>query len=119
MMLMVRDTLKIHVRLAPVDMRKAINGLTALIVDEFNLSPQSGHLFLFYNRKKDKVKIVYWDRNGFVLHYKRLERCRFKLSSSTEKDNIEITAEQLQWLLAGLDFQLMATFNEIDYTNYY
>jgi len=118
-MLTQRDGFNIYVRQGPIDMRKAIDGLTALILDEFGLSPQSGHIFIFYNRKKDKVKLIYWDRNGFVMYYKRLDRGRFKFSISWENGVLEITADQLQWLLSGLDFQLMHEFNENDYTHYY
>ena len=100
-------------------MRKSINGLSALILDVFEKSPQSEHLFLFYNRSKDKVKLIFWDRNGFVLYYKRLEKGRFKLKKSSDNQTIEITQNQLQWLLAGLDFQLMQEFNEINYSQFY
>jgi len=118
-MLTLREGLKIFVSLTPVDMRKSIDGLNALVLDELKCAPQSGHLFLFYNKKKDKVKMVYWDRNGFVLHYKRLDRGRFKLSTSEKEDVIEIEEQQLQWLLAGLEFQLMQAFNELNYEYYY
>ena len=117
-MLTLREGTQVFMRQGPTDMRKSIDGLTALVVDEFSDSPQSGHLFLFCNKKKDKVKIIYWDRNGFVLHYKRLDKGRFKWLTA-ESRNLEITTEQLQWLLAGLDFALMKTFDELSYSNYY
>jgi len=113
------ESVKIYLQQEPVDMRKAINGLTALIVDHFAESPQSGHLFIFYNKKRDKVKAIYWDKNGFVLHYKRLDRLQFKFTPSIEDGVLEINRNQLQWLLAGLDFQLMEQFSELNYTNYY
>ena len=100
-------------------MRNSINGLSALIGDVFEQSPMSRHLFLFYNKAKDKVKLVFWDRNGFVLYYKRLEKGRFKLKQSLDKKTIELTKEQLDWLLAGLDFQLMHEFSELNYSQYY
>lgn len=118
-MLTLREGLKVFLYLTPVDMRKSIDGLNALVLDELKHSPQSGHLFLFYNKKKDKIKIVYWDRNGFILHYKRLDKGRFKLAKSGDDSALEINEKQLQWLLAGLDFQLMHTFNELKYNNYY
>ena len=58
------------------DMRKAINGLSLLVTDQMELDPFSGHLFAFCNRKRDMVKILYWDRNGFCLWQKRLEKDR-------------------------------------------
>lgn len=118
-MLNVPEGLKVNLCLSPVDMRKSINGLSALIIDVFEAAPQSRHLFIFHNKAKDKVKIIFWDRNGFVLYYKRLEKGRFKFNKSQTEGSFEITHEQLQWLLAGLDFQLMHEFNELDYSKYY
>ena len=118
-MLTPNEDMKIYVQLEPVDMRKAINGLTALIVDNFSLPPQSGDLFIFHNKSRDKVKAVFWDKNGFVLYYKRLDRGKFKLSTSATMDKLEISHDQLQWLFAGLDFQLMNQFSHLNYEQYY
>ena len=116
---MPREGIKVYVQLTPVDMRKAINGLTALVVDNFSLPPQSGDLFIFYNKSRDKVKAIYWDKNGFVLHYKRLDRAKFKFSKSAKDGALEISHDQLQWLFAGLDFQLMNQFSDLNYEHYY
>lgn len=118
-MLSLLDDIKVFVSMVPVDMRKSINGLSALVVDTFASSPQSRHIFLFYNRSKNKVKFIFWDRNGFVLYYKRLEKGTFKFKKSPDNNTIEITQDQLEWLLAGLDFQLMNKFNELNYSTYY
>jgi len=118
-MLSLPESTKVFVSLAPVDMRKSINGLSALILDVFEQSPQSMHLFLFYNKSRDKVKLIFWNKNGFVLYYKRLDKGKFKFSRTAVDNTIEITSDQLQWLLAGLDFQLMREFNEINYSHYY
>ena len=118
-MLTLRDSLKVFIKLAPVDMRKSINGLTALVADELTESPQSGHVFVFYNKARDKVKLVYWDRNGFALHYKRLDKGRFKMKNVDGVDECEVSEQQLNWLLAGLDFDLMGQFNELKYDKYY
>jgi len=67
----------VHLATEPVDMRKSINGLSVLVADHLELSPLSGSLFVFYNKARDKIKILYWDRNGFCLWYKRLEKHRF------------------------------------------
>jgi len=117
-MLSVGESTQIYVALSPVDMRKSIDGLVALIVDDFNASPQLGHVFVFCNKARNKVKLVYWDRNGFVLHYKRLDKGRFRIKRN-RTGRLEISAQQLQWLLAGLEFQLMQEFNELNYTHYY
>ena len=118
-MLTLREGFKVLVSLSPVDMRKSIDGLCALVVDELRQDIQSSQLFVFYNRNRDKLKLIYWDKNGFALHYKRLERGKFKLSPSVDKKSLEISGNQLQWLLAGLDFQLMAEFSELNYSDYY
>lgn len=92
-MLIPVEEAKIYIQMDPVDMRKSIDGLTALIVDNFSMQPQSGSLFLFYNKKRDKIKSVYWDKNGFVLHYKRLDKGRFKLSKSITDGTLEINRQ--------------------------
>lgn len=118
-MLKLRDDIKVFVNLEPVDMRKAIDGLSCLVLDTLSEAPQSGHVFVFTNRAKNKVKCLLWDRNGFVLHYKRLERSRFKFPAVNDHGVIEVSQEQLCWLLAGLDFFLMREFCELNYAHYY
>ena len=114
-MLKLRDGIQIYVSLSVIDMRKSIDSLSALVVQEFKSEPQSGHLFIFFNRCRDKVKILHWDRNGFLLHYKRMEKHRFVLPSRPEMTQIMITETQLNGLLAGLNFELMGDFSEIEY----
>jgi transposase len=113
------DAVKIFVQLSPIDMRKSIDGLTALIVDEFSMSPQSGSIFIFYNKDRNKVKAIYWDKNGFILHYKRLDKGRFKFSRSPLDRILEINQDQFQWLFSGLDFQLMQEFSHLNYEHFY
>ncbi|PIQ42605.1 MAG: IS66 family insertion sequence hypothetical protein [Gammaproteobacteria bacterium CG12_big_fil_rev_8_21_14_0_65_46_12] len=117
-MLSFGEQVSVHLALSPIDMRKSIDGLVALVVDELEQSPQSGDVFVFYNKARDKLKLVYWDRNGFALHYKRLDKGRFRVERN-QAGRLEITTQQLQWLLAGLEFQLMQQFNELNYTHYY
>jgi len=109
--------LSIHVSLIPIDMRKAINGLSALVIDIFEKPASCGDLFIFYNRARDKVKLLHWDKNGFGLYYKRLEKGKFKFKKDGD-DVIEISQDQLSWLLAGLDFILMDEFSELNYSDY-
>jgi transposase len=116
-MLKINSDVKIFVSTNPIDARKSIDGLASL-VQENNFNLQSGHLFLFFNKARDKVKCVYWDRNGFVLHYKRLEKHKFVIPKLHPSTHLEITETQLQGLLAGLDFMLMAQFSEINYAQY-
>lgn len=118
-MLVPVESIKIFVQLSPIDMRKSIDGLTGLIVDEFSMSPQSGCIFIFYNKNRNKVKAIYWDKNGFILHYKRLDRGRFKFSRAPLGSILEINREQFQWLFSGLDFQLMQEFSHLNYEHFY
>ena len=117
-MLKLRDGLKILVGTEPIDARKSIDSLSSLVNEYFNDNPQSGNLFIFFNKSKDKVKILYWEHTGFVLHYKRLEKHRFKVPNRTNPSHFEITETQLHGLLAGLDFSLMRHYPEINYHQY-
>jgi len=83
----------------PVDMRKSIDGLAAIVECELEQSPFQASLFVFCNRQRDKVKLLYWERNGFVVWYKRLEKQRFKWPDRCRS----ITEEELSWLLDGVD----------------
>ncbi len=102
-----------------VDMRKSIDGLSVLVVEEVEQSPQSGSIYLFCNKSGNKIKVLYWDRNGFIMHYKRLEKGRFKLSKTMEDKHFEINKDQLSWLLAGLDFMLMNACSDLDFSDYF
>jgi transposase len=114
-MLKVRSGIDIYVSITPIDMRKSIDSLSVLVTSEFNQTPQSGHLYLFFNRCRDKVKIIYWDRNGFVLHYKRMEKHRFIVPNLVGQTQMVLTEIQLNGLLAGLDALIMSDFSEIEY----
>ncbi len=118
-MLKLRADTKIFVCTTPTDMRKSINGLSAAVVDVLNQSPTTGQLYVFYNRAKDKVKLLWWDRNGYVVYYKRLEKGKFKLSTSLNESEITLTSDELSWLLAGLDFMSMREFPHLNYINHY
>jgi transposase len=114
-MLKLRHGIQIYVSVTPIDMRKSIDSLSALVSQDFNDDPLSGHIFLFFNRSRDKVKLIYWDRNGYVLHYKRMEKHRFIVPSLTDQCQLVITETQLNGLLAGLNFEIMGDFTEIEY----
>lgn len=117
-MLKLRESIKIYFSTQPIDARKSIDSLSAIVTSIFDENPQSGHLFIFFNKSRDKVKILWWDSNGFVLHYKRLEKHRFIVPKSNNIDRLEISETQLHGLLAGLDFSLMKHFPEINYYQY-
>jgi len=98
------SNVRIFLKTGPTDMRKQINGLAAMAKDSLTQDPFSGSLFVFCNRKRDLTKVIYWDRNGFCMWLKRLERDRFPWPESSEEAQ-EITTQQLQWLLNGIDFR--------------
>jgi transposase len=100
-----------------VDFRKSINGLCGVVVAQFGLKPQNG-IYIFYNRSRDKVKILGWHGNGFVLIYKRLEKGRFH-TIKIENDFFELNKQQLSWLLAGLNWPLMSSWGELEYDVFY
>jgi transposase len=98
-------SVRIFIGSNPVDMRKSIDGLMAIVQQELAKDAYSGHLFVFLSGRRDRVKILTWDKGGFVLIYKRLERGQFKLphiDSSTMA--IEIDATQLAMLLDGIEY---------------
>lgn len=111
---------QIYLYSQPIDMRKSINGLSYLVSDLSKHSLQDGSVMLFYNRARDKVKLLYWDKNGFVLIYKRLEKGRFKIIKYDENMDVAmLDNKQLNWLLVGLDYDLMAQNKALDYSGFY
>ena len=117
-MIKLKEGAKIYVSVEPVDARKAIDGLTCLIPGKFNDNPQSGNLFIFFNKTKDKVKILHWDEVGFVLYCKRLEKHKFSAPKLAGQSHLEISEIQLHGLLSGLNFMLMRKFTEVNYSKY-
>jgi transposase len=117
-MLKLSDSIKVYVADKPVDMRKAINSLAALISDFFKTPANDGSVYVFYNRDCDRVKCLFWEKNGFVLYHKRLERGRFKFGKNNPVSYL-ISHQQLDWLLAGLDFNLMNEFPMLNFTCYF
>ena len=87
----------------PVDFRKQIDGLVLLVADTLQKNPTSGQLFVFRNRHADKIKMLYWEGDGFWLLYKRYEKSRFKFPPIVD-EAIELSMPELQWLLSGIDF---------------
>jgi transposase len=89
----------------PTDMRKGFDGLTGLVQECFSQDLLTGHLFLFLNRRRDRIKILYFDRDGLVIWYKRLEAGSFEMPSTTERDGVELQAAQLAMILSGIDLR--------------
>src|SRR5512138_237461 len=95
-------------------MRKEINGLSVLVESTLELDPFSGHLFAFCNRARTVMKILFWDRNGFALFQKRLEKHRFKWPE-TAKQVLEVQPRDLAFLLEGLDLRAVRPHGELRY----
>ena len=97
-------SVKIYFSTELVDMRNGIDGLQRLVQGALKKDPYEGHLFVFVGKRRDKVKILLWDKNGFVLHMKRLEQGRFQLPVVDERRNrVEMQATELAMLLDGID----------------
>lgn len=100
---------KIFLSTEHVDMRKSINGLAAIVQNDFDLDLYENAMFVFVNRTKDKIKILYWDSEGFCLYYKRLERGRFRWPDNFRKGKVnEVTWRDLNRLLQGLVMEAYA-----------
>ncbi len=102
----------------PIDFRKQIDGLILIVADTLKKDPASGQLFLFRNKNADKIKMLYWEDNGFWLLYKRFETSRFKFPAKLD-ESMELSLQELQWLLSGLDFTLHTKAKNQKYTNFY
>ncbi len=98
-----------------VDFRKAHDGLCAIIRDEFKDDPFSGDIFAFFNRAKDRIKLVVWDRNGFWLFYKRLEKGTFPFAVSGE-GRMEIEQGQLSMILEGIEWNHARKYSQFSST---
>jgi len=95
---------RIFVRPGITDMRKSIHALAFLVNQEMNLDLLQSAVFLFSNRKKDTIKILYWDGNGFCLWHKKLESAKFPFPHE-EESRLELDRERFLWLLRGIDFR--------------
>jgi transposase len=93
---------RVYVAIEPADMRKSFDGLAALVSGSLALDPLSGHLFVFINKRRDRIKILYWDRDGLAVWAKRLERGTFRLPVAGAA-SVEMTTAELAALLAGID----------------
>jgi transposase len=96
---------KVFLATEPVDLRRGHDGLCALVRGVLALDPfAAGHLFVFVGRRGDRIKVLFWDRGGFVVYYKRLARGRFRLPRLPEgSDRVVLDATELAMLLGGFD----------------
>jgi len=103
-MLTLPSSVKIFIYTQPADMRYGFNKLSMLTESFMLKDPFSGHLFVFFNKPGDKCKILFWDRTGFCIWYKRLEEGTFeKLKSEPQETSLEVDVSKLTWILEGID----------------
>ncbi|MEO5350965.1 MAG: IS66 family insertion sequence element accessory protein TnpB [Magnetococcus sp. YQC-3] len=110
------DLSEVFVCLEPIDFRKGITGLAALVEAELERNPFAAALYLFSKRRRDRVKLLYWERNGFCLWQKRLEKERFHGLRSADSRVEVIAGQQLNWLLDGYDIARIKPHKSLNYS---
>jgi transposase len=97
-------SVRVYLCTTPCDMRRSFDGLSALVNGAMQLNAFAGHLFVFSNRRRDRIKILYWDRDGFAVWAKRLEEGTYAMPfSEVQESRCEISAQELGALLSGID----------------
>jgi transposase len=104
-MIMLPSAVRIFLCTRPTDLRKSFDGLTGLVQECFGQDPLNGHLFLFLNGRRDRIKILYFDRDGLAIWYKRLEAGSFQMPQTDAQDSVELQPAQLAMLLSGIDLR--------------
>ena len=102
-MLSLPPTVRVFIARAPVDMRKSFDGLENAVRAVLKEDPMTGHLFVFTNKRRDRMKILMWDRHGWAILYKRLEIGTFNLPDGEHADRIEVEAADLALMLEGIE----------------
>ena len=95
----------VHLALGSTDLRKSIDGLSLVVSHVLKMDPFSTHLFAFCNKRRNLIKILVWDHNGFWIHYKRLEKGSFQWPQKNADSALSITERQFRWLLDGMSIQ--------------
>lgn len=106
---------KVYMAQGYTDLRKGIDGYSNIVQNTFKLNPYEDVLFIFCNKHRDKIKCLYWDKNGFWLLYKRLETGHFKWEKHPTEEALLITSQQLKWLMEGLKIKQKTAFKSEDY----
>jgi transposase len=105
-MISLPSSVRVFLHTPPTDLRKGFDALCGLVTTAFGQDPTCGHLFLFVNRRRDRIKILYWDRDGLAIWYKRLEVGSFQIpTTATKAAAIEMTPTQLSLILSGIDLK--------------
>ncbi|MDW7651724.1 MAG: IS66 family insertion sequence element accessory protein TnpB [Bacillota bacterium] len=104
---------RVYLATGVTDLRKSIDGLAVLVKEGFHLDPFSPCLFVFCNRKRDKLKILHWEHNGFWLYYRRLEKGKFQWPQNDGTDVTAVSRRELRWLLDGLPLHQRQAHREV------
>ena len=103
-MLTLPGSVRIYLAIDPVDLRRGHDGLSAIVQGQWGVDLFEGHLFVFFGRRRDRCKILFWDRGGLVLYYKRLEQGRFRMPKvAADGRSVQIDATELAMILDGID----------------
>ena len=107
---------KIYLATKPVDFRKQIAGLSAIVGSQFDLDCfENRSIFIFTNRKKSSIKMLYWDSTGFAIWMKKLEESKFKWPKATKGIRISLSARELKWLLQGIDISSLTPHEPVKF----
>lgn len=106
-MMSLPPSVRVYVATAPCDLRKHFDGIALVVAQHLRLDPRSGHLYVVFNRRGDQVRILFWDRNGYCLMAKRLEKGVFRLPWERERvaGHVEVEAAELALILEGIDLR--------------
>ena len=110
------DNWPVYLHRDPVDFRKAINGLSVIVEEALDLSPFDKGLFVFCNKRRNQLKVLYWDETGFALWQKRLEKDKFKWPKKDPNTAIILNGEQWSWLLRGFDLSQLKPHNTLKFS---
>lgn len=107
---------RVYLATSHIDGRKSFNTLPPIIKNTLQADPLSGHLFIFYNKKRDLLKAFYWDKNGFCIWQKRLEEGKFIIPKDFSEASFELTQCQFQGLMQGINWKKIDKPKELNYT---
>lgn len=105
---------EIYISTANVDMRKGLDGFVSVVEQQFKLDPMSSAMFVFHNRHCDKVKMLFWDGDGFCLLYKRIEYGKFRFPKHITDEKYTVSQEELDWLLHGLRIEEIKHYKSLN-----
>lgn len=105
---------KVYLATEPCDMRKSIDGLVAIVSYQFRLNPLSSSLFVFTNKSRNKLKLLFWEHNGFWLCYRRLDSGKFAWPGKNEINVVTIGTRELNWLLDGLSIEQKQAHKKVE-----